>query len=100
MESKENIIIIGKEYFDSINGNSYHTSEVFVDGNMIGKSNVTYGYGDHYQQTAIEVLKSKGYLKDLIQYKNGGSEALYQYCDRKGIKLITRKIEGLKRKQL
>ena len=96
----ESIIIIGKEYFDAINGNSYHTSEVIVDGVVIGKSLVSYGYGDHYLQTAIEVLKSKDYLKDLVKYKNGSSEALYQYCDRKGIKLITRKIEGLKRKQL
>jgi len=34
---------------------------VFIDGKLIAKQGLTYGYGDHYQQTAKELLESNGY---------------------------------------
>lgn len=56
-----NIVCIhGKRWFDRVNGNTYHTVTVSVNGEYIGKSSRQYGYGDSYQQTALDMLFSNG----------------------------------------
>lgn len=47
--------IEGKRWFQRSYGNTYHTVKVFVDGEIL-KSEITYGYGSHYLQTAAELL--------------------------------------------
>lgn len=55
------VSIIGKRWNDSY-GNTYHTSEVYVDGSLVEKSDVVYGYGDQFEETAKDILVEKGYL--------------------------------------
>jgi hypothetical protein len=52
--------IKGKRWFQRSYGNTYHTVKVFVNGEVL-KSEITYGYGSHYLQTAAELLKENGY---------------------------------------
>lgn len=52
--------IEGKRWFQRSYGNTYHTVEVFVNDEIL-KSEITYGYGSHYLQTAAELLKENGY---------------------------------------
>lgn len=52
--------IEGKRWFQRSYGNTYHTVKVFVNGEVL-KSEITYGYGSHYLQTAAELLKENGY---------------------------------------
>jgi hypothetical protein len=54
---KRTITVIGKRWFERVNGNTYHSTSVYVDGVCIGHVSFTYGYGSHYQQTALELLK-------------------------------------------
>lgn len=54
--------INGKRWMDS-NGNTYHTSEIFIDDNYY-KTDRTYGYGNQFKHTAIELLKKEGYNID------------------------------------
>ncbi len=93
------LIILGLEYFDKVNGNSYHTSEVFFDDINL-KSDVTYGYGDQFIDTGMRLLQDVGYINDIETYTNGINEPLWKYCERKEIKLITRKIKVSSKKQL
>ena len=93
------LMILGIEYFDKVNGNSYHTSEVFFD-NVNFKSGIEYGYGDQYIDTAIRLLQNNDYFKDMITYENGIQEPLYKYCGRNNIKLFSRKIRVSAKKQL
>jgi hypothetical protein len=46
------ITIAGKRWFDRINGNTYHSVEIWVNGQETGYIPFRYGYGDHYVQTA------------------------------------------------
>lgn len=47
--------VYGYRWFQASFGNTYHTVIVFVNGNEIYRSpHMVYGYGDHYQQTALE----------------------------------------------
>ena len=51
------ITIIGRRWFDKINGNTYHSTEVYNNGEFVGREPFTYGYGDHYIQTGREILQ-------------------------------------------
>jgi hypothetical protein len=37
-------------WFDKVNGNSYHTARVFIDGQVAGDTPVAYGYEQAYTQ--------------------------------------------------
>jgi hypothetical protein len=56
------ISIQAKKWFDSVNGNTYHSAEVSVlepgaDSWIdIGRADFTYGYGEQYRQTAREII--------------------------------------------
>jgi len=54
---------IAKKWFDKVNGNTYHSVRVIrhKDGAVV-VGQFQYGYGDHYQQTAIEAMLNAGWL--------------------------------------
>lgn len=56
------IVIKGLRWFDKINGNTYHSTEVYVGGKLIGKEPFSYGYGEQFYQTGIDILAKKGYI--------------------------------------
>ena len=58
-----NITIIGKRWFEKTNGNTYHSTEVYVDGKMIGREDFAYGYDEGYVQTGYDILRKNGYYK-------------------------------------
>ena len=57
------INITAKEWFDTVNGNSYFSAEVIIN---FGKKNSTslkipyqYGYGEHYRDVAFREIKKQ-----------------------------------------
>lgn len=61
MDRKIKFVCKAVKWFDRINGNTYHSVRITrrEDGSVIAGA-FTYGYGDHYQQTALkEMLKNK-----------------------------------------
>ena len=61
------MLIEGFEWFDRINGNSYHTITItnLKDNCVIHKSKfIIYGYGEQYQHTAYSVLVELGLVKE------------------------------------
>jgi hypothetical protein len=56
-----NITIIGRRWFDKPNGNTYHSTEVYVDGKFIGKKDFEYGYDEGYVQSGHKILQENGY---------------------------------------
>ena len=75
------MVIVARRWFDKKNGNTYHSVEVYDDNNkFIGKNSFEYGYGDHYLQTAHEILQEKGYYpKTDNRLANGLSEDYHQF---------------------
>lgn len=63
----ETLEIHGRRWFQNSFGNTYHTTTVIVNGREL-KSDIVYGYGNHYLTTAAELLKANGYD---IPYDNG-----------------------------
>ena len=55
-----NIVIEVKRWFDKINGNTYHSVNVYVNGEFIGRVPFAYGYDRQYLQTAHTMLQEVG----------------------------------------
>ncbi len=97
MKKIKSITIIGKRYFDN-NGNTYHSSEIYLNNEFYKKIDFHYGYGDHYIQSAYQLLIADKILKDVKKFENGNYEMFWAYCDRKNIKRIT-SVADVKRKK-
>lgn len=69
MKTINSLVIIGRKWFDKPNGNTYHTAEIIIDGFEAYKSEMQYGYGEAYLQTASEWLKDYGYI-DKPEYQS------------------------------
>lgn len=51
------VMILGRKWFDRVNGNTYHSATVYVDGIEVLQTAREYGYGDQYVETALEALE-------------------------------------------
>ena len=92
------ITIIGREWFDKVNGNSYFSATAYIDNKEGFEVPFQYGYGDQYIWETFDALDKAGLLPDPMQrYKNGGTEAGWSYCQRLGIKLNCEKFSVLKK---
>ena len=60
--------VIAKKWFDKINGNTYHSVRcVRCKDNAIVVGYFRYGYGEHYKQTALDVMYDAGWFKNYRQ---------------------------------
>jgi hypothetical protein len=84
--------VVGRRWFDRVNGNTYHTAEVFVNDKFVAKSRMTYGYDEQYVQTAKELLLEKYNLPKGMKE----TSPLWQLREY-GVKLTQSVSDGLKR---
>lgn len=80
----ETLVIRARRWFQKSYGNTYHTVTVIVNGHVL-KSEIKYGYGNHYLTTAAELLFENGYdipensidaLEAIRKFSNGDYEAV------------------------
>lgn len=87
------------KWFDKVNGNTYHSVKVtrYKDGAVIVHA-FTYGYGEHYKQTALEIMGKAGWLpkKYLEPCKHGGDHS-YLYERENNYPILWNVSDGLKR---
>lgn len=60
----KSITVIGRRWFQRTYGNTYHTSEIIVDGKTVHKTPREYGYGDQYAYTAWDWLIANGFVPE------------------------------------
>lgn len=75
----QSIIVQGRRWFQKSYGNTYHTASVSI-GDESYSSDKTYGYGDQYIQTALELLHAHGHLLEI-----NSPSALTIHCREAGI---------------
>lgn len=75
------ITVIARKWFDKINGNTYHSCEVYVNGKLIERDPKSYGYGTQYEETALAILYKHGIYP---RPDNGIWESLYSLIKRNG----------------
>lgn len=81
----DNITIIGRRWFDKINGNTYFSSVAVINGKQVAEIPYEHGYGNQYEDSMFNLLFKLGYCADRERYNNGSNEPFWVYCDRKGI---------------
>lgn len=84
-------------WFDRVNGNTYHSVRItrFRDGATITK-HWEYGYGDHYRQTALELMAENKWLP--VKYR--GDREQYMYEMENNYPIIWEVRDGLKREMI
>ena len=75
------VFVDGREWFDRVNGNSYFSARVFVDGVEVARVPFQYGYGSAFEYAAAWALQDLGILpKD-------DAAALWRLCEGAGVTL-------------
>lgn len=85
MSTPKSIIIHGRRWFQRSNGNTYHTTQIFLNGKLIGSTPIRYGYGDQYLYTAFEWLGESVFIQ--LNTLDGPTEPPWAYCKRVGCHL-------------
>lgn len=83
---QKSVFIEGREWFDKVNGNSYFSARIWVDGGQVAILPFQYGYGDQYLYEAQKKLLELGYLP-----QEGKSRGLWTIAQESGFDLYSAK---------
>lgn len=99
-EKKIEFIAHAVRWFDKVNGNTYHSVRIerVKDGAILKSSPIIYGYGDHYRQTAIDLMIENNWIPSKYGKKqtNGGNLG-YMFERENGYPIYWDVRDGLKR---
>jgi hypothetical protein len=96
----KNITIIGRRWFNTTSGNTYFSSQIYVDGNLVHTIPYAYGYGSHYMDESTDWLEKNNYLPGRTHSPNGSTEPVWSYAERKGIQLVYSATDVSRKKDL
>ena len=85
------LFIEGREWFDKINGNSYFSARIWVDGGQVAILPFQYGYGSQFEYEAQKKLLELGYLP-----QEGKSRGLWSIAEEMGFDFYSAKTETKK----
>lgn len=60
---EKSIFVEGRLWFDKVNGNTYFSNRVWVDGKIAFLMPMEYGYDEQFAHRAVQELFTRGYLK-------------------------------------
>ena len=91
MKEFNSMAIFAKRWFDRVNGNTYHSVSISIDGQEEIKRNYEYGYDEQWKNTAWEMLVNTGYASgdyqgyqsfNLLDHndKFGKLKRIYLFC--------------------
>ena len=86
------LFVEGREWFDKVNGNSYFSARLWVDGGQVAILPFQYGYGDQFLYEAQKKLLELGYLPQ--EEKNA---SLWSIAENLGFDFYSSKSETNKR---
>jgi hypothetical protein len=89
----KSITLVARLWFDKVNGNTYHTVEIIVNGIFFGKTDRTYGYGRQFSVTAASWMLDNEFL-------TGPTEPMSEICRKRGIKYYETTVEVSRKKDL
>jgi hypothetical protein len=68
----------GRAWFDKINGNTYHSVRIWINGEVMAVVPMRYGYENAYQASAVEELVELGLLPETL-FQHGSDRATREY---------------------
>ena len=88
---ERSLFVEGREWFDKVNGNSYFSARLWVDGGQVAILTFQYGYGDQYLYEAQKKLLELGWLP-----QEGKNQALSTIARELGIDFYASKSSAKK----
>lgn len=79
LPNEATITVIGRRWFEKTNGNTYHSVEVYVNGDMIERLPFSYGYGSMYAQNALTILDNHYRLPNDMYINHPSTESIKAY---------------------
>ncbi len=58
----DHLSILGRRWFQKTYGNTYNTVEIRINGKLIHRIEMQYGYNSYYRQSAFEWLDKAGII--------------------------------------
>lgn len=84
----ESISIFGRRWWRRTYGGTYHTADIYVNGQFLHRTARQYGYGDQYLETAWQWLENEGYVpKRDRSATSGGTTSPWRAAEELGIQL-------------
>lgn len=77
----------GRRWFSRTHGNTYHTVTVVVDDQEVAQSAISYGYGDQYVQTGMELINALVASDQIDAPAFMPGERPYRYEERTGVRV-------------
>lgn len=90
------IHVHGRRWFERTNGNTYHSCDIWVDGEHVYRVDFAYGYGSQFEQNASVWLQKHGYIKG----KDDVFLSLSYYCRENNIKYVSEVTDVQRKKDL
>ena len=92
----QSITLIGRRWFNSSQGNTYHAADILVNGELVHSTGIHYGYGSHWAEgTCNAWLRGNGFLPS-----DDNKQALWASCKDLGITLHESVIDVSRKKDL
>jgi hypothetical protein len=85
------LFIEAREWFDKVNGNSYFSARIWVDGGQVAILPFQYGYGSQFEYEAQKKLLELGYLP-----QEGKSRGLWSIAEGAGFDYYSAKTQTKK----
>ena len=63
---EKSLFVEGRLWFDKVNGNTYFSNRVWVDGKIAFTMGMSYGYDEAYLNAAIDELHARGYFGTVL----------------------------------
>jgi hypothetical protein len=63
------IFIEGRLWFDKVNGNTYFSNRVWVNGKIEFIMPMEYGYDNQYEHRALQELKERGFINSTTRWE-------------------------------
>jgi hypothetical protein len=86
-------------WFDRVNGNTYHSVNITnVETGETIYCPMTYGYGEHYKQSGLEIMEKSGLIPEKYRGRHeNGSPKYYAFERENDYPIMWNVSDGLKR---
>lgn len=79
--------VVGRRWFNKRVGSTYHSADIFVNGEQVEGVSFRYGYDGQYMCSAFTKLEQLGIITDRIQEEGSSPESLWRWAERHGVVL-------------
>lgn len=95
----KSLTIIGKKWTQKLYGNTYFSSEILINGELVHKIKCQYGYGKDFEWVSWAWVVNK-YNLNVTRYSNGSLESVSSWCRKNNVTYSCHESTVMRKKDL